>query len=142
MVLIKWDKSLLVGVKEIDEQHKHLVDLINQLNDSIKVGQAKDTVQTILKGMAEYTVTHFGFEEKYFDEFGFEGADEHKKQHKVFVDRVSSFQKDVESFNASFEEGNLYVAKEVMEFLKDWFVNHIKVTDQKYVECFREHGLT
>ena len=141
MLLIEWDESLSKGIKEIDDQHKRWIDIINKLNSSIKEGKVRESVESILKSMVEYTHTHFVTEEKYFDKFGFDGAEEHKKEHKAFVEKVASFKKDIEAFSKDFEKGNVYMIDEVMNFIKSWIIGHIKATDQKYVECFKENGL-
>ena len=140
-MLIEWDESLSMGINEIDAQHKHLVNLINQLNYSLEIGQAKDMVQTALSGMVDYTIIHFLTEENYFNKFGFENAEEHKKAHKTFIDKVEEFKKDVELQDTNFDESNVYIAKEMVNFLKDWIINHIKVIDKKYVNCFKIHGV-
>ena len=140
-MLIEWDESLSIGINEIDAQHKHLVNLINKLNYSLEIGQTKDMVQTALSGMVDYTIIHFLTEENYFNKFGFEKAEEHKKAHKTFIDKVEEFKKEVELQDTNFDESNVYIAKEMANFLKDWIINHIKVTDKKYVNCFKIHGV-
>ena len=134
MALLTWDDSYSVGVAEIDKQHKRLFDLINDLFDAMKVGKAKDVIEKVIKELANYTVYHFGYEEKYFDQFGYSETAAHKKEHKDFVDTVSKFQSE-------FASGNALLSMEVMSFLKKWLQGHIKGTDQHYTEFFHEHGM-
>lgn len=135
MSLINWDDSLSVKVAEIDSQHQKLIDLINQLHELMKAGQGKDAISPILNELTSYTVTHFSTEEKYFDQFIFEESSTHKSEHKKFVDKVSAFKTD-------FDAGNANLSIELMNFLRDWLINHIKGTDQRYVKCFTENGLS
>lgn len=134
MVLMKWDSSISVSIKEIDAQHQKLVDMINQLHELMKVGQGKDVIGPVLDDLIKYAAMHFGTEEKYFDKFGYEETAVHKEEHKKFVEKVLEFQKD-------FKEGKTTITLEVMNFLKDWLINHIKGTDKRYTQCFIEHGL-
>lgn len=134
MSLILWDESLGVNVKEIDTQHQKLIDLINELHDAMKGGKGKEVLQEILNGLADYTVYHFNTEEKYFAEFHYDKSVEHKGQHKEFVEKVVEFKK-------KFEADEVGLTIEIMHFLKDWTVEHIKGSDKEFTKCFNEHGL-
>ena len=134
MALLTWDDSYSVKVAEIDKQHKKLFDLINDLFNAMKIGKGKDIIEKVIKELANYTVYHFGYEEKYFDQFGYQETDAHKKEHQDFVNTVSKFQSE-------FASGNAFLSMEVMTFLKKWLQGHIKGTDQHYTEFFHEHGM-
>ena len=134
MALINWSDSLSVNVKEIDLQHRKLIDMINELNEAMRIGKGKDSLGKILNGLISYTATHFRQEERYFDKYGYPDTVNHKKEHVAFVKKVTEF-KD------GFEKNNLAVTMEVMKFLSDWLGNHIKGTDKKYSNFFNEKGL-
>jgi hemerythrin len=59
MALITWNDSLSVKVAEIDEQHKKLIAMINELNDAMRLGKGKDVLGKIVNGLVTYTTTHF-----------------------------------------------------------------------------------
>jgi hemerythrin len=134
MVLMVWDKSFSVNVNEIDAQHQRLVEMLNQLHEMMRAGNAKGVIGPLLDDLIKYAATHFGTEEKYFDKFNFVYSASHKAEHKKFVDKILAFQAD-------FKSGNALLSMEIMSFLKDWLVNHIKGIDKKYTSCFNEHGL-
>ena len=134
MALINWNDSFSVNVAKIDQQHQKLVSMINELNDAMKQGKGKDVLGKIINGLISYTANHFKTEEMYFEQFGYSETDSHKKEHSVFVQKVSEF-KD------GFEKGKLSLSIEVMNFLSDWLQNHIKGTDKKYSQFFNEKGL-
>ncbi len=81
MSLVKWDKSFSVGVREMDEQHVVLIDLINTFYDRIGKGERKENFSTLLQGLKEYAEMHFIVEEDYMMLFGFDGYQDHKKEH-------------------------------------------------------------
>ena len=135
MPLIKWDESLSVKVTEIDVQHKKLVEFINSLHDSMKERKANEALGGILESLVNYAMEHFRTEEKYFDQFGYLKAGQHKREHKDFVNKVAAFKND-------FEKGKIMLSLEIMEFLKDWLINHIKKTDMDYSNFFNEKGLS
>ncbi len=135
MALISWDNSLSVKVSEIDGQHKQLIKMINDLNDAMKARKGSEVLGKIITGLVDYAIQHFTLEEKYFEKFGYSAAVTHKMEHEKFIKRVAEFK-------GEFESGKLMLTIEVMDFLKDWLIKHIKGTDQKYSAFFNEHGLT
>jgi hemerythrin len=134
MPLMEWTGELGVNVKEIDEQHKKLIGLINKLHDAMLAGQGKQALEGTLQELAAYTVYHFGVEEKYMQQFKYPGYLRHKAAHTAFVKKVTDFQDD-------FSHNRLGVTLELMNFLKDWVNNHIRETDKQYSALFKEKGL-
>jgi hemerythrin len=134
MALIEWSNDLSVGVTEIDSQHKHLIALINELNDAMKQGKGKDALGKTIGELFAYAGSHFATEEKYFSLFKYPETTTHKMKHQEFVKKVSEF-KD------GYDQGRLILTLEVMNFLKDWLKGHIQVVDKKYGPFFNEQGL-
>ena len=125
MALITWNEDYSVKIEAMDKQHIILVDLINQLFDALKAGKAKDEMGKILQALIDYTVTHFKSEEAWMEKHGYADMVGHKQEHQKFVDKVVQFQAD-------FNSGKATVSYDIMNFLKDWLVNHIQGTDKKY----------
>ena len=129
-----WDEKYSVGVRQIDDQHKMMFKTINELIDLLANMPTQEQVQKIIESLIAYKKYHFSTEEKYFDEFGYEGSQEHKTLHKEFSEKLEQMIKDSEGDAIS-------LAFKLIDFLEDWLINHLMVIDQKYVACFREHGL-
>lgn len=125
--LIKWDDKYSVKNEKIDNQHKKLVALINKLNAAMLLGQSKNIIEEIIAELADYTVTHFTDEEKHMESIGYSDLENHKKIHKNFVNQVLKVQNDIKS-------GKSTVSIELIDFLKQWLVEHIMETDKKYVK--------
>jgi hemerythrin len=134
MALIEWNDGLKIGIGVIDDQHKQLVKLTNELNDAMKSGKAKAVLSGIVGSLTRYTVTHFSEEERYFDKFSYPKGAGHKKEHSDFVTKVSGFQKGL-------DEGKIALSIEVVNFLAQWLKDHIAVSDKAYAPFFLEHGL-
>lgn len=134
MALITWTPDLSVNIAEIDSQHQKLIDMINNLYDAMRSGKGKDIIGDIVSVLVDYTKTHFGYEEKVFDQFNYPETTTHKLAHKGFVDKVVGFQNDIKA-------GNVSLSIDVMNFLKDWLTTHIKGTDKKYTQFFHDHGI-
>ena len=134
MALINWNNELSVNVQIIDEQHKKLIELINELQEAMKSGKGKDVLGKILTGLITYTAAHFKTEETYFAQYGYPDAENHKKEHLAFVKKVTDF-KD------GFDKKQLSLTIEIMNFLRDWLQKHIQGTDKGYSKFFNDKGL-
>ena len=88
-----------------------------------------------LSKLIEYTVSHFATEEALFDKHNYPEKDAHKEIHKKLVAQVVEFQKQ-------FESGEKDISLELMEFLKDWLIKHIKGTDKKYSSYLQSKGVS
>lgn len=133
--IMRWTDSLSVGITSIDNQHKKLIDLINTLFVEMNSGNSKQAVSSALGKLIEYTGSHFGFEEDLFAKHGYPEKDAHMAIHKKLVAQVVDFQKQ-------FDTGEADVSIELMEFLKDWLIKHIKGTDTKYTSFLLNKGVS
>ena len=133
MAVIVWDNTLSVDISAVDQQHKKLINIINELHDAMKIGKAKDVMEKVIKELVDYTVEHFSIEEKKMQEFHYVDYVQHKSEHDQFVKKAASLQKD-------FSTGKTSITLDTMNFLKEWLTNHIMGTDKKYIPCFHEHN--
>jgi hemerythrin-like metal-binding protein len=132
--LLQWDDSLATNIHEIDRQHQELVRMICDLHEAMRSGKGKNQLEAILEELQNYAVDHFGYEEKLMEQYKYPGYLNHRKEHVAFVDKVIAFGND-------FRENRAALTTEVMNFLKNWLVGHIKGTDQKYAPYFIERGV-
>ena len=132
--ILEWEDRYSVGVVEIDDQHKRMFATINELLDSIKTGTTEEHIGSVIDSLIQYKIFHFATEEKYFKEFNYEGAAFHISKHQEFNKKLSFLKEKYPSPTIEF-------AYELVDFLEDWLLDHLMVVDQKYVECFKEHGL-
>lgn len=135
MAIIDWSDEYSVSVKEMDEQHKKLIAMINELNEAMKSGKGKDVMEKILKNLVDYTVTHFASEEKLMQSGDYPGYLAQKSQHEALTKQVIEFQ-------TKYHEGKAVLSVEIMSFLKDWLVNHIKGSDKKYGPFLNKKGIS
>ncbi len=135
MPLVTWNENLSVGVVSIDDQHKKLVTLLNQLHDGMIAGKGRDVLANVLKGLVDYTKTHFKYEEELFTRAGYPGAASHKKDHAELIQRVIDIH---QKYNMT---GPAALTIPVMNFLKDWLTNHIQGSDKRYVPHLKAKGI-
>jgi hemerythrin len=135
MPLMTWTDKLSVGVGVIDEDHKKLVGMVNELYDAMQAGQGRDSLGRILNGLVQYTKFHFAREEKFFAQTGYPAAVPHKQEHDALTRQVL----DVQQKYAAGATATLSL--DVMQFLKNWLVNHIQGSDQKYRPHLNAKGI-
>lgn len=134
MALIQWDKSLSVGVVEFDNQHKKLIQLINDLNDAMLKGKGKEAVAVIIAELRKYTVSHFGYEEKTLERIAYPELTKQQAEHKRFVDDILKFEKEL-------TDGKIGLSVAVMNFLSDWLRKHIQGEDMRYTAFCNSKGV-
>lgn len=135
MALLTWSEKYSVKVRQFDEEHKQLMNLINQLHDAMKAGQGKQVVGDVLDGLIRYTQKHFAAEDRLMKAHGFPGYENHKKEHNQLTLTVLELQK-------GFSEGSAPLSQTVMTFLKDWLTNHIQGVDKEYGPFLNGKGVT
>lgn len=125
MSTMTWKPEMSVGVHSLDSDHKLLINLINQLEEAIHRGMDKDTIESLLATLIDYTQYHFQREEMLMDACGFKDLDKHKKSHEGMKGWV-------EEIHQRFEETSDDLSNEVLDFLKHWLKDHIMGQDQDY----------
>jgi len=132
--MIEWNDKYSVNISLIDEQHKKLFEIINKAIVAKKHCKATKDVLEILDEMTEYALKHFETEERYMKEFNFPEYKTHRKEHIDFTNNAIDYKNRVIG-------GDFQIINEIFEYLKQWLVNHIQVTDKKYTDCFKKNGL-
>ena len=132
-ILMPWTSQLATGVRFVDEQHRKLVDMINDLYKAMKSGQGKAVIEKLLDDLANYTIYHFDAEEKCFHKFNYSETSGHIKIHEELKSKVIGF------INR-YKSGSENISMDLMNFLKDWLENHICKTDKRYARTFLESG--
>jgi hemerythrin len=131
---IAWNESMSVHVKEIDAQHQLFVRILNEMYSGVTDPKLKCVLGHVLDEIVNYAGYHFATEEKYFDLFNYEFADEHKQEHR-------KMEKRLQNIYEQHKTEDVGVVGELLYFMEDWLNNHIEIHDKKYTNCFNQHGL-
>lgn len=134
MALVNWSDEYSVHVVEIDDQHKKLVGIVNELHDAMIQGKAKSVLSNVLSELIDYTLYHFSTEEKFFDKYDYPEAAVHIEQHQNLVEQVADLQK-------KYESGEKVLTIDVMNFLRDWLHDHIIGSDKKFGPFLNSKGV-
>jgi len=129
-----WRDSYSVKVQAMDNQHKRLFALINELHGAMGQGHGKEVAGDILRRLIDYTVQHFYAEELLMQEHNYPGLATHRAEHQALTDKVIAFKKE-------FDAGRTYITPQLMTFLQQWLKNHIQTVDQRYGDFLNGHGV-
>ncbi len=124
--MFEWQNAYLTGIGSIDAQHQSLFQIGRKLYDAMSTGKGKAVLGSTLERLVTYTEGHFAHEERLMRLGGFPDFAAHKAQHDALTRQVRKFQKD-------FEAGHSAITVQVLQFLSNWLVEHVKGNDLKYV---------
>lgn len=130
----QWNDTYSVKVMALDNQHKKLFDLVNELHAAMGGGHGKEVAGQILQRLIDYTVNHFTAEEQLMEKHKYSGLGAHRAEHKALTDKVLAFKKE-------FDAGTSNVTPQLMLFLQQWLKNHIQKVDQLYGDFMNTHGV-
>jgi len=131
MAIINWTDDLSVKIDKFDNQHKKLISLLNDLYDAMKIGEGKNVIADVLKGLIDYTQYHFNSEEEAFKKYNYPDFEKHKKEHNDLMQKAYDLQKD-------YNEGKILVTVETLNFLNTWVSTHIKGSDKEYSDYLKD----
>ncbi|MBL7215646.1 MAG: hemerythrin family protein [Phycisphaerae bacterium] len=127
---IKWDKSIGVGVPQLDEDHKRLVDILNYIDAHQSDDVKSETVSLVMEQIREFASSHFRREEKYMQSIDYPEYDSHKILHKQFREKTAALCIDVMNHKKTTPQ-NIY------HFLHNWVLEHMLHAD-KQIQAFVE----
>lgn len=134
MALFVWNDNFSVNIKHVDEQHKKLVNMLNNLHDAMRLGKGSQILGKILVELVGYVETHFTTEEKLMSTYRFPEYNSHKLEHTKLTQKAVELQENV-------QQGQSVLTIEVMNFLKNWLQSHILGTDKKYGPFLNSKGV-
>ncbi len=124
---VAWSDNLLTGIDVVDNEHKYLIRLINNLYSNIEHALGIETIIATLRELREYTFIHFRDEEKILKKYKYNDIKHHIRLHRFFEKRLEIFENEI-------MEMPFLIGFEILDFLKDWLVKHILLVDTKIKE--------
>jgi hemerythrin-like metal-binding protein len=135
MTKMLWNQEMGVGVQELDEDHKELVTLLNEVEDATATGQRRDSINEIVDRLMESVKTHFAREEAFLVEFGYPGAAAHQCEHDLMLRTGLELQARFRS------DSSPMISLESVSSLRSWLDNHIQGADRQYGPHLNTHGV-
>ncbi|MFZ0256752.1 MAG: bacteriohemerythrin [Gammaproteobacteria bacterium] len=123
MAFIVWDEQHSVRVRQIDDEHKGMITLVNELNEAMKQRKGREEIARILSKLIAYTRAHFAAEERLMMDHDYAGYPRHKAEHERLLQEILVLEK-------RFSEGDLLLSFGIMLYLKGWAMIHISSCDK------------
>lgn len=126
MSLIHWMPENNTHIDDIDSQHRKLATHMNELEVALDTSSNKPRALNILNQIMTLSTSHFAREEDMMNTHAFPDLDFHQNEHFFFEDLVYEIEDAV-------NDDKITLAQEKLGLLSDWFIDHIRKTDQEYL---------
>jgi len=132
--LLKWDESFLIGIEELDHEHKVLIDDINRLHEELAKHGQESEIKKCLGDIYARMQAHFALEEHVMKEHEYKFFDEHKREHNEFLDSYTEYMFQI--LNDTGASSGIPIE----DTLKHWVLHHIITSDKKMSLMVQEKG--
>ncbi|MGR3303889.1 MAG: bacteriohemerythrin, partial [Candidatus Scalindua sp.] len=123
--MIELDDRYKIYVALISEDHKKLIGAIDKAIAAKQHRKSQKEMKEILHDIIRYAVKHFATEEIYMIEFKYPEYQYHKEEHLDFSIKALAYHNRI--INSDYQTAN-----KILEYLKQWQVNHFRETGKKY----------
>lgn len=136
MSILIWSSDYNVNIPAIDNEHKLLVSIVNDIAHGMNYQGALQArvITESLHRLLNYVRVHFDSEERFLLFNNYPEFDEHKIQHAELLEKLERFEKSFKTENKPFDE-------KMLLYLKDWLVRHIILHDSKFGHYYRDKEL-
>lgn len=128
---IEWTDDFMIGIPEIDMQHRSLINSLNKLIEKYDANPGE--IKEILDFLVDYVLLHFETEETLMEKYNYPDMEEHVKEHRAFTKDINKFMDDFIMLGPSPE-----MEKRIEEGLVSWIKNHILNVDKKMGQYLKE----
>lgn len=122
---IQWNDDFLIGIAELDHEHRSLVEDINRLHAELRAHEERARVEATLGEILARMEAHFALEETAMKDHAYPHYAEHKAEHEALLDTVTGFIVQYQKGPGSGAAGALE------KTLDEWIVDHILTSDRK-----------
>lgn len=121
---IVWSSILSVGFDEIDDDHRKLVGIFNELNHAVTANASREYLAATLEELINCTIWHFSHEERLMLKHGYDGIAAHREEHRELVENARDMQRALLAAGGAVAEAQIV-------YLERWLTAHILTTDQR-----------
>lgn len=134
MALFTWSETFAVGIQEMDQQHQHMVEIMNRLHTALAHARAQHELQDIFSALLTHAASHFAAEERLMDLHHYPQAQTHKLAHQALTQQLKLL-------HARMREDPTLLSMELMDFLRCWLDDHIQQMDSALGEHLQRVGV-
>ncbi len=133
MAIAEWHEEYCTGHPQIDQQHRHLFNLVNQVHAHLQsAAPAVHEMRSLLQEFSQCALTHFDLEETLMRDYRYPNRKAHTGIHQRLVAKV---EKLLERWT-QLEQVSFADIETVTSILADWMIHHIQGEDQRMIQFF------
>ena len=121
---MQWKTEYSVGVESMDDEHREMIDLINEIYDRLESDPDADQVEECLGEIFSTISMHFALEERLMRKNNYEEYQAHKADHEDLLDQIRDL---MDHFAADTASG----AVKLEQGLSAWFAGHFSTFDAR-----------
>jgi len=127
---ITWNPEMSCGLPQIDEQHRHMFDLIAGIMETIRQCRGEDAFFKTVEDLEAYTAIHFTTEEEMMNQSAYPGYEHHKTLHNKYRKNLDDFIIVVQHMGYKEGEDGLHLLLRIQHLLGEWFLHHVDGEDK------------
>ncbi|MDO8605952.1 MAG: hemerythrin domain-containing protein [Phaeospirillum sp.] len=117
---VAWEPSLETGLPWLDDQHRHLIAIINELIVAATKPHRETAIAELMERFLRHARQHFAAEERQLAAWG-NAVSTHRAEHARLIEEVESLAMTIGSDPKAL----------VNHYLRFWMLDHIRVTDRQ-----------
>lgn len=129
-----WTSSLMTGIDQVDQEHKQLIEQVENLYEAMSKGQGDARIREILNFLEKYTVEHFRNEERLYQKHGYPDLNRHKEIHAQFIEDFGQLKQEFLS-----NQSDHSLAIKVNKLAMSWLTNHIGKEDKQACQYIKNN---
>jgi hemerythrin len=134
MTLRIWSSEYSVGVEALDNQHKAIMDVLNELHAASMEGKAQKVAGPLIRRLVTLAGEHFSAEERLMESIKFPGLAHHRAKHQDLTGKLAEYL-------TRHEKGDFAMYTPLLYFIRDWQSKHMQTEDQEYAGWLSAHGV-
>jgi hemerythrin-like metal-binding protein len=108
----------------LDNQHHHLLEIVDAIEQTIAFGAGSASVDLLLDHLTRYVESHFVAEEQFMLAYGFADLERHRTEHERCRERLRTLMATARSDESALPS--------TLQFLRAWLADHEEQYDREY----------
>lgn len=118
---LMWREQLSVGNDVIDNDHRHLIDIINRVEESM-VTKNRTGLMAALESLSNYSQEHFAREEKIATAAGYEQVPNLNDSHKALLVQLDQLKNEINEMGLEWSSA---LAEKFTKLVRNWLIDHV-----------------
>jgi hemerythrin-like metal-binding protein len=125
MPFIEWKEQFSTGIKDVDYEHRELIDLINKLYENLSSKSSELTIMGFLGEIEARISAHFALEESIMRDLQYDEYEDHKADHERLLEEIRDIMDD-------YEDQTYFDEETLAKHMSQWFSEHFQTKDSRF----------